>query len=204
MCNLYRTDVSGKEIAEAVDAAIGGESVWVGNYVAPGKAGPVILGGPGDREVAVMNWGFETRRPRKTAPKEGQAPYVSEYWTNARNLDGNLWRPISYPEQRCLVPFTRFSEPKAKADRKDAKDLYWWFTVDDQAVPCFAGIWRQGFDEQEFSFLTTEPNPIVAAVHPKAMPVILLAEDHDRWLYGSRDDALSLQAAYPSQLMRVE
>jgi putative SOS response-associated peptidase YedK len=35
------------------------------------------------------------------------------------------------------------------------------------------------------------------------MPVILLKEDHDRWLRGSFDDALAVQASYPSQLMAL-
>jgi len=35
------------------------------------------------------------------------------------------------------------------------------------------------------------------------MPVILLAEDHERWLSGSIDDVLALQAGHPSQMMSV-
>jgi putative SOS response-associated peptidase YedK len=35
------------------------------------------------------------------------------------------------------------------------------------------------------------------------MPVILLAEDHERWLTGSLDDATGLQAGYPTQLMAM-
>lgn len=55
----------------------------------------------------------------------------------------------------------------------------------------------------EFAFLTTEPNPLMEQLHPKAMPVILLAEDHDRWLTANYDEALAMQNAYPSQLMSV-
>ena len=39
--------------------------------------------------------------------------------------------------------------------------------------------------------------------HPKAMPVILLAEDQERWLNAPVEEALSLLTAYPSQLMSV-
>jgi putative SOS response-associated peptidase YedK len=52
-----------------------------------------------------------------------------------------------------------------------------------------------------YAFCTTEPNPLVAPKHPKAMPVVLLKDDHERWLRGSVDDAVALQLAYPSQLM---
>ena len=76
--------------------------------------------------------------------------------------------------------------------------------MNDQEGPCFAGVWKVDRDhDRVYAFCTTEPNPLVAPKHPKAMPVILLAEDHDRWLCGDIDDVLALQAAYPSQLMRV-
>ena len=54
-----------------------------------------------------------------------------------------------------------------------------------------------------FTMVTCDPNPLVAPLHPKAMPVILLAEDQERWLAAPVEDALSLLTAYPSQLMSV-
>ena len=53
------------------------------------------------------------------------------------------------------------------------------------------------------AFLTCEPNPLVAAVHPKAMPVVLHEEDYDAWLTGEYDNVCALAAPYPSQLMAV-
>ena len=41
-------------------------------------------------------------------------------------------------------------------------------------------------------FLTREPNPLLAPLHPKAMPAIRQPEDYDRWLYGETDDACGL------------
>jgi putative SOS response-associated peptidase YedK len=42
-----------------------------------------------------------------------------------------------------------------------------------------------------FAFLTTEPNAVVAPIHPKAMPVILTTPDEiETWLTApARDDA---------------
>jgi len=55
-----------------------------------------------------------------------------------------------------------------------------------------------------FSFLTTEPNSVVAPVHPKAMPVLLLTEaDRETWLTGSMEDALALQRSAPFDTLRV-
>ncbi len=43
--------------------------------------------------------------------------------------------------------------------------------------------WKVDQDhDRVYAFCTTEPNPLVAPKHPKAMPVILLAEDQERWL----------------------
>ena len=60
-----------------------------------------------------------------------------------------------------------------------------WFALNDDCARCavFAGIWttwtsvrkvKEGETTNDlFGFLTTEPNDGVAAIHPKAMPVIL-------------------------------
>ena len=37
------------------------------------------------------------------------------------------------------------------------------------------------------AFLTCGPNPLVAPLHPKVMPVILHPDDYDRWLAGDSD-----------------
>jgi len=100
--------------------------------------------------------------------------------------------------------FTRFAEPKAVADRQGPGDTNWWFTVADQETPCFAGLWKFDQDhDRVYAFCTTEPHPLVAPKHPKAMPVILLAEDQDRWLTAPVEEAVGLLTAYPSQLMGV-
>ena len=47
-----------------------------------------------------------------------------------------------------------------------------------------------------FSFLTTEPNAEVVAVHEKAMPVCLLNEsDRETWMQGETVEALALAKA---------
>jgi putative SOS response-associated peptidase YedK len=55
---------------------------------------------------------------------------------------------------------------------------------------------------QLFSFLTTEPNAIVAPIHPEAMPVILTtAEEFDLWLEGETFEALKLQRPLPDGML---
>lgn len=207
MCNLYNLRTTREEYTGYFKATEDwrNELAVEKDYAAPGKPGYVIREQDGERVLSTMKWGFPTRKERKRPAKEGEMPFLYDWWTNARNLGNNMWKPwLIKAEHRCLVPFSRFSEPKAFGERAHPGDLNWWFTVEDQEMPCFAGVWKVDQDhDRVYAFCTTEPNPIVAPKHPKAMPVILLPEDHDRWLHGSIDDVLALQAGYPSQLMSV-
>ena len=105
-------------------------------------------------------------------------------------------------ERRCLVPFTQFAEPKSGKD-KHGRPAQYWFTVTDQPIAAFAGLWRPTEAGPVFAFCTTEPNALIAPLHPKAMPVVLGEAEQDVWLTGSADEALGLVASYPSQLMAV-
>lgn len=207
MCNLYRMRLSRDEVAAYFRAGADPADQFPieKDYAAPGKPGYVVREQGGQRILSTKKWGFPTRKPRKRPAKEGELPFLYDWWTNARNLGNNMWKPwLLKQEHRCLVPFTEFSEPKASADRSGPGDTAWWFGVEDQDIPAFAGVWKIDQDHNRvYAFCTTEPNPLVAPKHPKAMPVILLAEDHERWLRGSIDDALALQAGYPSQMMSV-
>jgi putative SOS response-associated peptidase YedK len=52
--------------------------------------------------------------------------------------------------------------------------------------------------------LTTDPNAIVAPIHPKAMPVILTTpEEADLWLEGETVEALKLQRPLPDDALKI-
>jgi putative SOS response-associated peptidase YedK len=207
MCNLYNLKVDPRGYFDALAAVDDAANVLAveKDYAAPGKPGYVVRQEDGQRVLSTMRWGFPTRTPRKRPAREGELPFLYDWWTNARNMQSNMWKPwLLRTDHRCLVPFTRFSEPKAVADRQGPGDTSWWFTVEDQPVPCFAGLWKADADhDRVYAFCTTEPNPLVAPKHPKAMPVILLAEDQERWLTAPVEEAVTLLTAYPSQLMSV-
>ena len=120
-----------------------------------------------------MHWGF----PWTT---KGKRPGTTRKMntTNIRNLTSLLFRGIiNKADNRCLVPFTRFAEPKPNAGRNKI-----WFTLNDKELSAFAGIWRPDKDSGNcYAFLTCEPNPLVKPIHSKAMPVILQPDDYDRW-----------------------
>ena len=123
---------------------------------------------------------------------------VTKRVTNVRNLSSPFWwSMLNNPTQRCLVPFSSFAEPKPNAGREEA-----WFTVSGTPISAFAGIWKPSIEGNVFAFLTCEPNPLVAPIPPKAMPVILHPCDYERWLTG--DDVAELATPFPSQLMSLE
>ena len=153
----------------------------------------------GGAVVDLMTWGVPLSLPGK---RPGTT--VTKHVTNVRNLASPFWRSMLVkPEQRCLVPFTRFAEPKMGQGRAEH-----WFTVTDRPVAAFAGIWRWvggattgGVSSPEgkkmSAFLTCEPNRVVAPTHPKAMPVILSPADVETWLKAPAAEALALQKPSP-------
>ena len=156
----------------------------------PKRRGLVARDVDGQTRVDAMTWGVPLVVPGKRPGIK-----ITKHVTNVRNLSSPFWRSmLASSSQRCLVPFTGFAEPKAGAGREE-----WWFTLKERPVGAFAGIWRATDAGDVFAFLTCEPNPMVEAVHPKAMPVILHEEDYGRWPAG--DDAEQLAQPYPSQLM---
>jgi putative SOS response-associated peptidase YedK len=148
----------------------------------------------GARVIDTMQWGVPLTMPGK---REGTT--VTKRITNVRNLTSSFWKSmLATPARRCLVPFSEFAEPKIGHGREEH-----WFTVNDRPVGAFAGIWRPTEEGDAFAFLTTEPNPLVAPLHPKAMPVVLDEADYDRWLTADYADAIALAQPFPSQLMAV-
>lgn len=151
----------------------------------------------------VMQWGFPRKVPGKRVdPATGKPAMLDRNVTNVRNLSSPFWRSaLANPERRCLVSVTAFSEYGPGPTGK--KPLY-WFDVPSRPIFSFAGIWRPTDQGGVFAFLTTEPNSVVAPIHPKAMPVILHSEDEARWLSVPIEEAVNLVAPYPSQLMSVQ
>ncbi len=138
--------------------------------------GSVIVQDGADRTIERMEWGVPTQVPSKRDP----AVKLTKYVTNVRNLSSSFWRSmLTTPARRCLVPVTAFSE-FGLVPGDDGKKPLRWFDVPSRPIFAFAGIWRPTERSNAYGFLTTEPNAVVAPIHPKAMPVILHDEDYDR------------------------
>jgi putative SOS response-associated peptidase YedK len=115
---------------------------------------------------------------------------ASPHWCRWLGVDNAAWRGTS------------FSEYGSIRDPQTGKLPLHWFAL-DKTEPLFvlAGIWtrwtsvrrvKEGPVEADlFGFLTTEPNAVVAPIHPKAIPVILTKPN---WVF--TDEALR-PAPYP-------
>ncbi|SMF70467.1 SOS response-associated peptidase family protein [Allosphingosinicella indica] len=166
----------------------------------PKRPGLVARIADGERVIEPMIWGVPL-----TMPGKRPGTTITKNVTNVRNLSSRFWMSmLKEPARRCLVPFSRFAEPKPGKDPETGRPAEYWFTVRDRPMMAFAGIWRPSDVGNVYAFLTCEPNPLVAPLHPKAMPVILHREDYDRWLLGSVEEACALAAPFPSQMMELQ
>lgn len=129
--------------------------------------------------------------------------------TNIRNTSSKHWKRWLGVENRCVVPFTSFSE----FNKAEGGDI--WFAFDDsRPLAVFAGIWtswtsvrkvKEGETTNDlFGFLTTEPNDVVGRIHPKAMPVILKGpEEIEAWLSAPVAEALKLQRPLADGALKI-
>jgi putative SOS response-associated peptidase YedK len=169
----------------------------------PDYLAPIVRNAPdGVRELTMARWGMPC------SPTFGAAPV-----TNIRNAKSAHWRRWLDPANRCVVPFTSFCE---YADTKPKKTPTWFALPEDRPLAVFAGIWcswrgTRGTktnpvegEHQLFGFLTTEPNDVIAGVHPKAMPVVLTKPDEiEMWMMAPAEEALQLQRPLPDGAMRI-
>ena len=146
----------------------------------PDYQAPVVANRGGIRELCMMRWGMPSSQKAqldaagKRADKlraKGKPVDFNELLrmepdggiTNIRNTSSKHWKRWLGIENRCVVPFTSFSEFN-KAEGGDV-----WFALDEsRPLAVFAGIWtnwtsvrkvKEGETTNDlFGFLTTEPN----------------------------------------------
>lgn len=195
MCVRYNITISSKATLSflRVDSVTLTNRPVSGN-VYPSGEGPILRSdAEGRREAAALIWGFPP-------PRGAGQPVL-----HVGNLKSPFWRGwLGKPAQRCLVPVDRFAGETVDPKTRRRKTV--WFALKHGEPFAFAGVWRPGLSADapsRYAFLTCMANSFVAAVHPKAMPVILAPADYDRWLTGSYDEIVPLARAYPSEEMTL-
>ena len=154
MCNLY-SQTKGQAAIVALTRALRDSA---GNLpslpgIFPDYKAPIVANKGGIRELCMMRWGMPSsqraqmdaagRRADKLRAK-GKAVDFNELLrmepdggiTNIRNTSSKHWTRWLGVENRCVVPFTSFSE----FNRAEGGDV--WFALDEsRPLACFAGIW---------------------------------------------------------------
>ena len=194
MCNLYKLRRSAAEVASVFNARV--ETPFnAAEEVLPGYPGMVIRTGDNARVLLSMVWGFPLRL--KTMKPESKPKPVN----NVRDLSKGMWVGLARkPQWRCLIPLTEFAEAEGPKGSKTRT----WFSVKDQPVAAWAGLWRESAEwGAVYSGVMTDANEAILPVHDR-MPVLLMPQDQDRWLHGDFDDLITLQARqFPPDLFQM-
>jgi putative SOS response-associated peptidase YedK len=146
-----------------------------------------------------MRWGL--------IPSWAKDPSVGSKMINAKSETAASKPPFSdaLKKRRCLIPADGFYEWQKTAKTKQP----FCFTLSDDSVFAFAGIWDRWRDAEArvvetCSIFTTTPNAVTAGVHDR-MPVILRADDYDLWLdpgFHKVDEILPLLRPFDAAMMK--
>lgn len=194
MCNLYTTRKSREEVAAhfRVDVPTASNAP---DEVYPGTPGMVVREAQGRRILQSMTWGFPLRL-KGMSPTAKPKPV-----NNIADMRKGMWVGLARkPEWRCLIPLTAFAEAEGPKGAKTRT----WFTVKDQPIFAWAGLWRESAEwGPVYSGVMTDCNEAIRPIHDR-MPVLLHPDEYDRWLHGSFDDLIGFQErCYPDELIEV-
>jgi len=194
MCNLYTARKSAAEVAAHFRVANPIASN-AGGDVYPGAPGLVVREHEGARVMQSMTWGFPLRL-KTMAPTSKPKPV-----NNIADLRKGMWIGLARkPQWRCLIPVTEFAEAEGPKGGKTRT----WFSVKDQPIFAWAGLWRVS-DEwgPVYSGVMTDCNEAIRPIHDR-MPVLLHTDEYDQWLNGSFDDLIGFQErCFPDELIEM-
>lgn len=173
--------------------------------VYPDRTAPILTASDGGHVLRKARWGLPS-------PPQFHSPSgIDRGVTNVRNVGSPHWRRWLGQANRCLLPVDRFAEPRPGG--RGAGNA--WFKMISDRPMFFAGVWVPGWTsirklkdgattDDLFAFLTCEPNAEVAAIHPRAMPVILTEPgEWSTWLSQDWAHAKALHRPIPDDSLEV-
>jgi putative SOS response-associated peptidase YedK len=134
----------------------------------------------GENALDLLRWGLV---PHYAKDLKGGAGLI-----NARSESVATTAPFRdawAKKRRCLIPVNGWYEWTGEAGSKQPFAI----ALKSKEPMALAGLWENWKDPasgkwlRSFTVLTTSPNDLIAKIHHR-MPVIVLAEDRERWLSG--------------------
>lgn len=158
-------------------------------------------------KLQLIHWGLI---PRWTKTRDDAAD-IRTKTINARSetmYEKPSYRSAAQAGKRCLIPVTGFYEWHTIGTKK----FPFYISPTDQKIVSIAGLWDEWLDSDTgeliptYTLLTTDANPLVAAIHntKKRMPCLLTPEAEHAWLHDdlTQADVLELLAQpYPADRM---
>lgn len=201
MCGRFSVSATPEQIAKSFGLT-GVPDLTPRYNLAPSQAIPIIrLDRAGlARQLSMAQWGLVPSWTRD--PKSAPHPINARSETAAEKP--TFRDALRY--RRCLIPADGFYEWTTK----DSKKQPMRFTMQDERLFAFAGLWErwQGADGsvlETATILTTEANDLVRPVHDR-MPAILPAGAYAAWLDPAQHDPRALVpmlTPYPAAEMQV-
>ena len=198
MCGRFASRGTAKDIEKEFKVGRLNKVSFDARYnIAPSQEIPAILETGGERIAAALRWGL--------VPSWAKDDAIGNKLINAR-AETLAEKPSfrnAFRARRCIIPASGFYE-WAKKGASARQPFY--FYLKDKPVFGFAGLWEEWTDQESgeliesCTIITTEANAVLEPVHDR-MPVILKAEDYDRWLDEKLKDTGELQdllAPYPA------
>jgi putative SOS response-associated peptidase YedK len=132
VCNLYSITKGVQARLHAGDAQRRRQYATLPG-VFPDYFAPIVRNGAEGRELVMARWGMSS--PLEVLKGKNRDPGV----TNIRNVSSPHWRRWLGVENRCVVPFSSFSENEVLPD--GMRPPVWFAFDESRPLAFFAGLW---------------------------------------------------------------
>lgn len=196
MTRLYAVMSSAAEIAAHFEVAMPSD-IDVPSELVEGLSRPIVVEREGTRLLKTASWGF----PRQTAEMRWKGEPVGRIGLVA-DLRNPLWDRVAVdPRYRCLIPMSHFANPEGSSGKKTRA----WFSSANGSLLAWAGFVKNSHElGVVYAGLTMDANELVKPYNDR-MPLLVGADEQDRWLHGTISDVIEFQyrAPPPSELIAL-